>query len=89
MRSGKYVQVGLTSFLIFTFLCSPLVTCTSRFNTALAAAEQSVEPEGPSNGREVNDPYEGFNRKVFEFNDRVYFYVLKPAATGLCSHSSV
>ena len=82
MRSGKYVQVGLTSFLIFTFLCSPLVNCTSRFNTALAAAEQSVEPEGPSNGREVNDPYEGFNRKVFEFNDRVYFYVLKPVATG-------
>jgi phospholipid-binding lipoprotein MlaA len=59
------------------------VTCTSRFNTALAAAEQTIEPEAPPNGHEVevNDPYEGFNRKVFEFNDRAYFYVLKPAAS--------
>lgn len=83
MKSCKYLQVGLTSFLIFTFLCSPLVVCTSRFNTALAAAEQTIEPEAPPNGHEVevNDPYEGFNRKVFEFNDRLYFYVLKPAAT--------
>ncbi|MGA2223701.1 MAG: VacJ family lipoprotein [Syntrophobacteraceae bacterium] len=80
MRSGKCLQVGLISFLIFTFLCSPLVTCTSRFNTALAAAEQTIEPEGP-NGHAVNDPYEGLNRKVFEFNDRVYFYGLKPVAT--------
>ena len=47
MRSGKCLQVGLTSFLIFTFLCSPFVTCTSRFNTALGAAEQTIEPEGP------------------------------------------
>jgi phospholipid-binding lipoprotein MlaA len=82
MKSGKCLQVGLTSFLIFTFICSPLVTCTSRFNTALAAAEQSIEPEGPSNGHEVNDPYEGFNRKVYEFNDRVYVFILKPVASG-------
>jgi phospholipid-binding lipoprotein MlaA len=81
MKSRKCLQVGLTSFLIFTFLCSPLVTCTSRFNTALAAAEQSIEPEAPPNSHEVNDPYEGFNRKVFDFNDHVYFYVLKPAAS--------
>ena len=82
MKSGKCLQVGLTSFLIFTFICSPLVTCTSRFNTALAAAEQSIEPEGPPNGHEVNDPYERLNRKVFEFNDRVYFRILKPVGSG-------
>ena len=81
MRSGKCLQVGLTSFLIFTLLSSPFVTCTSRFNTAFGAAEQTIEPEGLPNGHEVNDPYERLNRKVFEFNDRVYFYGLKPAAT--------
>jgi phospholipid-binding lipoprotein MlaA len=28
------------------------------------------------------DPWEGFNRTVFVFNDTLDFYVLKPAATG-------
>jgi len=28
------------------------------------------------------DPWEGFNRKIFVFNDTLDFYVLKPVATG-------
>jgi len=32
-------------------------------------------------GITVPDPWESFNRKMFIFNDRLYFYVLKPAAT--------
>jgi phospholipid-binding lipoprotein MlaA len=30
----------------------------------------------------VNDPYEHFNRGVFDFNDSLYFNVLKPVARG-------
>ena len=32
---------------------------------------------------EVHDPFEGFNRGVFWFNDKLYFYLLKPIAKGL------
>ncbi len=81
MRSGKCLQVGLTSILIFTLLCSPFVTCTAGLNIALAAEEQKIGQEGPTEGPNVNDPYERFNRKVFEFNDRLYLYVLKPINT--------
>ena len=30
----------------------------------------------------VSDPLEGFNRVMFQFNDRFYFYLLKPLAQG-------
>ncbi|MBW1853641.1 MAG: VacJ family lipoprotein [Deltaproteobacteria bacterium] len=30
----------------------------------------------------INDPWEPFNRTMFTFNDKVYFYCLKPAARG-------
>ena len=31
---------------------------------------------------EMKDPWEGFNRKMFSFNDRLDVYVLEPAAKG-------
>jgi len=31
---------------------------------------------------EVSDPFESINRKIFSFNDKVYFYALKPVARG-------
>ncbi|MGO9022074.1 MAG: VacJ family lipoprotein [Syntrophobacteraceae bacterium] len=77
---GRYLEVGLTSFLIFTILNSPIITGKSGFNTALAAQAQTVEQEEAQNGQKVNDPYEHFNRDVFDFNDHLYFYVLKPLA---------
>ncbi len=80
MRCGRYFRVGLISSLIFTMLCSPIMIGTPGLTFALAAEEQPAEPEGPSNGQKVYDPYERLNRKVFEFNDRVYFHVLKPVA---------
>lgn len=30
----------------------------------------------------INDPWEPFNRAMFKFNDKLYFWVLKPAARG-------
>jgi phospholipid-binding lipoprotein MlaA len=78
---GWYLGVGLLSFLIFTFLSSPILTGESGFNLALAAAEQAAGSESASTLQRMNDPHEQFNRKVFEFNDELYFYVMKPAAT--------
>jgi phospholipid-binding lipoprotein MlaA len=82
MRRGGYFHVALISSLIFTLLCSPIMLGTPRFDLAIAAVEQPQESEGSSNAQKVYDPYERFNRKVFEFNDSVYFHVLKPAAVA-------
>ena len=30
----------------------------------------------------INDPLEGYNRAIFKFNDKFYYWVLKPAARG-------
>lgn len=34
-------------------------------------------------GLEFPDPIQGFNRPMFTFNDKMYYYALKPAAKGL------
>ena len=36
----------------------------------------------PVAAEELSDPFEAWNRAVFEFNDRADHYVLKPVATG-------
>jgi len=38
---------------------------------------QSSVPE-----QTISDPLEAYNRVIFVFNDRLYFWLLKPAATG-------
>lgn len=77
---GWHLGVGLISFLIFTFLSSSVLTGESGFNLALAATEQASGSEAASTFQKVDDPHEQFNRKVFEFNDNLYFFVMKPAA---------
>ncbi|HEY8516366.1 MAG TPA: VacJ family lipoprotein [Candidatus Binatia bacterium] len=45
--------------------------------TAAAARDVSSEPSGS-----VDDPWEPFNRTMFDFNEDLDHYVLKPVATG-------
>lgn len=50
--------------------------------SAMATAE---EEEEPANGVEevvIADPIEPWNRAMFTFNDKLYFWVLKPVARG-------
>ncbi len=74
----RYLEVGLISFLIFAFLNSPVMAAESGFEMALAGSQQTAGPEGDQNEQKVNDPYEHSNRQVFDFNDGLYFHVLKP-----------
>ena len=46
-----------------------------------SAGEEETEPVG-STVDTVPDPLEPLNRAFFEFNDRLYFWVLKPVAIG-------
>ena len=41
-----------------------------------------VEEEGEKQGVTIPDPLEPFNRAMFHFNDKLYFWVLKPVAQG-------
>ncbi len=81
MRSGKGLQIGAISVLVVSFLFSSLVTCTPGSNIAFATTEEAIGPAvSPAQTHQVCDPYEGFNRKVFKFNDVVYLRVLKPVS---------
>jgi phospholipid-binding lipoprotein MlaA len=45
----------------------------------LAAADQG---NNNGNGIQIADPIEPFNRAMYQFNDKLYFWVLKPVASG-------
>jgi phospholipid-binding lipoprotein MlaA len=46
--------------------------------TSLDYAEEPGEKQGVT----ISDPLEPFNRAMFHFNDKLYFWVLKPVAQG-------
>jgi len=43
---------------------------------------QGEETEGVGKAVEMADPLESFNRAMFQFNDKLYFWALKPVAQG-------
>jgi phospholipid-binding lipoprotein MlaA len=83
MNTGKYLQVVLISFLAFAFFAFPAADRYLLGNQLLAANGSTVfendEPAG--SGVVVHDPYEKFNRAMFTFNDKLYFWFLKPVGT--------
>ena len=44
--------------------------------------EDTYDEEDTEEGEAISDPLEPFNRAMFKFNDKVYFYCLKPVARG-------
>ncbi|MHC1725139.1 MAG: VacJ family lipoprotein [Syntrophobacteraceae bacterium] len=81
MRMCKHLRIGLPAFLIFALLCAPALIAPFTVQHASAATQTSLEPEEPANGQRVNDPHEGFNRAMFKFNDRLFYFVVKPVST--------
>ncbi|MGA2330224.1 MAG: VacJ family lipoprotein [Syntrophales bacterium] len=47
-------------------------------DASLDYTEEAKEEQAPA----IADPIEPFNRAMFEFNDKVYFWLLKPVAQG-------
>ena len=70
----------------FVFVCgiaAVLVTASSAFSGELKLSVVPEQGEALAGEREqVPDPLEKFNRAMFTFNDKLYFYVLKPTAQG-------
>jgi phospholipid-binding lipoprotein MlaA len=75
-----------TMFLFFAANCSVTWAAGEDSSTALAA-QSTIERDWTKldEGEEelvVWDPIEPFNRGVFWFNDKLYFYAIKPVARG-------
>lgn len=67
-------------------LAAPLAALAQSAAPAAGAAPSGTLPETTADAdapaAQVNDPFEGFNRGVFGFNDAVDRAVVKPVATG-------
>jgi phospholipid-binding lipoprotein MlaA len=58
---------------------------SARSGTESAAGKEDLEGELQGEEKEITaipDPLEPFNRAMFHFNDKLYFWVLKPVAQG-------
>jgi phospholipid-binding lipoprotein MlaA len=79
---------GLRILLIMIILLSMAASAQSQtpFTGLLgekgAAVENENQPEQLSEGETIPDPLEPWNRFAFGFNDRLYFWFMKPAARG-------
>lgn len=77
MKTGRFIRNTFISFLAMTFVCAPAMFGRQ---AVFAAGSEALEEESGIVTK-VNDPYEKFNRAMFTFNDRLYFWVLKPGGT--------
>lgn len=60
-----------------------LLTAATAFSSELKPSVVPEQGEAFEGVREqIPDPLEKFNRAMFTFNDKLYFYVLKPTAQG-------
>jgi phospholipid-binding lipoprotein MlaA len=59
----------------------PLVAQSSRWSRVALALAMTAAASGCATSGNPKDPYEGFNRKMFAFNDAIDQAALKPAAT--------
>ncbi len=48
----------------------------------MLASNGDVPPTSEESSETLSDPFEPINRAFFHFNDKLYFWFLKPAATG-------
>lgn len=48
----------------------------------ISGEDDALLDEYDESSLSVSDPIEGFNRAIFTFNDRFYFWIFKPVATG-------
>ena len=74
-------SIVVVSFLVFTppVFADEVVTPTASPAEKTAEIPALDETYGEEPG-EIADPIEPFNRAMFWFNDKLYFYALKPAA---------
>jgi len=73
--------------LVLLLICAtllPIACGTTQKKTSESAQENSIDDASFDDDTDlkISDPWEGFNRKIFAFNDFFFRYFLKPVATG-------
>jgi len=87
MQVKRFLKIGILLILFFQTACahtgalSPTATGTTKTGDD-PSVETELEPEEVSEEKSIADPLESWNRLVFTFNDRLYFWVMKPVARG-------
>ncbi len=70
----KKIKIGLYALLLLVYLAPALASAAEDVNLEDDLLSYS-EPEN-----HISDPLEPVNRVIFQFNDKVYFYLLNPVA---------
>lgn len=85
----KRYRCVCAAFLGLWFVCAcgcmfapPVVFAQETGDTTGSFLEDPFSTSAPGSGNSIRDPFEPLNRCMFTFNDKLYFYVLKPAAQG-------
>ena len=80
MAAWRVLLVGMALALLWS--SAGLVVGAAAEESACAPVESSLGDGYEPNGDEAWDPLEPVNRGIFWFNDKLYFYALKPVAKG-------
>jgi phospholipid-binding lipoprotein MlaA len=96
MRANKVVAILLTAVMVL-FDFNYVAWAAGKPTASTVASTQDKASGGDATDKqgldylkddydtevaEISDPFENVNRKVFHFNDKFYFAVAKPVATG-------
>ena len=74
---------GIDEGIPATGRARPLSLCQKdRYEQAEDEEDFDDIPMGEMEGDFIRDPFESINRVFFYFNDKLYFWILKPVATG-------
>jgi len=67
---------------ILLTLCSGSLSAAEKSDDVYLKDNPYIEEEEASTPEPIADPLEPWNRAMFHFNDKLYFWVLKPTAQG-------
>ncbi len=80
MKKVCYVVLFCVFFSVhYSFTLSAQETAPPEWPDDTDAFEDYYEPEENNGG--ISDPFEGLNRVFFNFNDKLYFWFLKPVSS--------
>jgi phospholipid-binding lipoprotein MlaA len=86
LKVKRFHNLVILLLLIFQAACAHTRALSSTGDTRKTGddtpVESEVKPDEVFEEKSVADPLEPWNRIVFTFNDRLYYWVMKPAAKG-------
>ncbi|QTA79066.1 Intermembrane phospholipid transport system lipoprotein [Desulfonema limicola] len=83
MKKKIYIIVGTLTFVLFGIVLFPGLSFSSSEDDEYAAIMEELEEEDKgSETYSVSDPLYYWNKAMFHVNDKLYFWAMKPVASG-------